>query len=240
MLAQQAVSRAPFTESGHAIRAFSPSGDVTIPVISVQIEIQHSSGRHERGDLTAIYDPASGHYFWRFLRAQHPGDTTSFTSALESGMVAVYASAAGLFDFAMSNAIFAEAHNGRANSLDGAESAAIAEIERRLPEFERSGYDTSVSSAVPIFKEIGMDFACPPYGDPQFSQMCGFGAKSIPSVSRAGDNWRLVVRNRWDQEVILDSNFKLVSTKRLSEPVNGGRNQWEVTLPESGPRGHLL
>jgi hypothetical protein len=125
----------------------------------------------------------------------------------------------------MSNAIFAEAHKGQANSLDGAESAAIAEIERRLPEFEKSGYDTSISSRVPIFQEIGMDFACPPYGEPGSSQGCGFGVKSIPSVSRVGDNWRLVVRNRWDQEVILDSSFKFVSTRRLSEPVDRGPHQ---------------
>ena len=224
-LAQQSVSRVPLTESKHAIRAFSPSGDVTLPIIRLQIEIHHSSGKNEPGDLTVIYDPTNGHYFWRFLRAQHPGDTTSFSSALESGIVAVYASPAGLLDFGVGGAVFAEAHNGRADSLDGAESAAIAEIGRRLPEFEKNGYDTSAKSGVPVALAIGMDFACPPVGDPQFSQMCGFGAKSIPSVSRVGDSWRLVVRNRWDQEVILDSNFKFVSTKRLSEPVNGGRNQ---------------
>jgi len=220
LLAEQPVSRVPFTESRHAIRAFSPSGDVTLPIVRLQIEIHHSNGKNEHGDLTVIYDPTNGHYFWGFLRADYPGDTTSFSSALESGLAAVYASPTALVDFIMGGAVFAEAHNGRADSLDGAESAAIAEIERRLPEFEKNGYDTSAKSGVPVALAIGMDFACPPVGDPQFSQMCGFGAKSIPSVSRAGDNWRLVVRNRWDQEVILDSNFKFVSTKRLSEPVN--------------------
>jgi hypothetical protein len=47
---------------------------------------------------------------------------------------------------------------------------------------------------------------------------CGFDIKRIVSIGRDGDNWRLVIRNRWDQEVILDSQFKFVSTRRLPSP----------------------
>ena len=45
--------------------------------------------------------------------------------------------------------------------------------------------------------------------------------KILPHVAklvtprREGGNWRLVLRNYWDQEVILDSEFKLVSTQRV-------------------------
>jgi hypothetical protein len=40
------------------------------------------------------------------------------------------------------------------------------------------------------------------------------------SISREGEDWRVVVRNRWDQEVILSPKFDVVSTRRLPGPAN--------------------
>jgi len=40
----------------------------------------------------------------------------------------------------------------------------------------------------------------------------------IASISKQGSNWRLVLRNRWDEEVILDQNCSLVSVKQLTQP----------------------
>ncbi len=51
--------------------------------------------------------------------------------------------------------------------------------------------------------------------NPAFRPTCQFQAKRIVSISRDGENWWLVVENRWEQEIILDSKFNLVSTKRL-------------------------
>ncbi len=50
------------------------------------------------------------------------------------------------------------------------------------------------------------------------SAVCTFSAKSIVSISHQDGNWRLVVRNRWDQEIILNSKFDLVGTQRLFGP----------------------
>jgi hypothetical protein len=41
---------------------------------------------------------------------------------------------------------------------------------------------------------------------------------AIASIGKQGSNWRLVLRSRWDEEVILDQNFNLVSVQQLTQP----------------------
>lgn len=208
----QSVSPVGYSESEHLIHAFSPSGDVTLPLVRVQLDIVYPRGKKERGDLVIVYDSSSGHYFWRYTPLNHPGDATSFLGALESGAETAYATPEALFDFSMPGALYEKEHRERADSLDAAVRASIAEIERGLALFEGAGYHTD-GKALPVITALGPEFACPP-----LSQMCNNGANRIVSISRRGDNWRLVLRNRFDQEVILDPRFDLVSTRRLTEP----------------------
>jgi hypothetical protein len=218
--AEGPVSKVAFSESRHAIRAFSASGEVTVPAIRTQLEIRYPGGRVERGDLVVVDDPATGHYFWRYTRLRQPDDDTSFLNVLNSGAEAVFIAADTIVDFYLSGQFYVQEHRDRANTLESAEDAAIDEIRRGLPAFEKSGYHTDMRS-VAIGKGINEGFACPP---PPPSPICTSVTK-FASISREGDNWRLVIQNRWDQEVILDSKFNFVSTKRLSEPPNRGRNQ---------------
>ena len=211
--AEQSVSKVAFTESSNAIRAFSPLGEITLPVVRVQLAIHYPAGKNEFGNLVVVYDPESAHYFWRYESVPQTGDLKSFLQVLQSGIEAVYAGPTGLVDFYMPGQIWVQQHSNRADNLDAALTAAIQEIRHGLPGFENSGYHTDAQE-VPIARAIGMDFACAPIRDPEFSAACGFGAKKFVSISRDGDNWLLVVRNRWDQEVILDSKFNLVSTQR--------------------------
>ena len=44
----------------------------------------------------------------------------------------------------------------------------------------------------------------------------GLGFASKPLINYA--NWRLVLRNRYDVEVIVDQNFDLVSAQQLTQP----------------------
>jgi len=60
-----------------------------------------------------------------FIPAKSPGDTTSFVTALESGIGAIYAAPDKLIDFGMSTSIYLHEHPERAGSMDAAESAAI-------------------------------------------------------------------------------------------------------------------
>lgn len=213
---QQGVSRVAFSESTHAVRAFSSYGDVSLPVARLQLDVQYPVRKKERGDLVVVYEPQSGHFLWRYEPINQAND--SFLNALNAGMLAVYVAPDDLVEFLMSGALYAKAHRERADNLWAAEGASITEIEHGLADFEKRGFHTD-SKEIPLFSAIGMAFACPPPGEPGgLNSNCGWGAKRIVSVSREADNWRLVLRNRWDQEVILDRDFNFVSTRRLPEP----------------------
>ena len=211
LLAEEPVSKVAFTESKSAVRASTPYGETTLPVVRVQLEIHTSAGKTERGNLVVVYDPDSGHYMWHNAIANHPGDSGSLYDDLESDADVLYAAPASLLNFSMPGGdLFIQEHPERAANLDAAERASIDDIERRALANNLYAFDVK---EVPLFKAIGRQFACDPQND---QQSCFFTAKTIVSVSREGENWRVVVRNRWDQEIILDSKFNLVTTRRVT------------------------
>jgi hypothetical protein len=215
LTAEESVSKVAFSELKGTIRAFSSSGEITLPTIRVQLEIRHAGGKNEHGDLLVVHDTQSGHYFWRYARANHVGDARNWLTELESGRATVYTTPGAIFFIYMPGNLWVQEHRGSSLTLDGAESASIEEIQRMLPVFASNGYDTGMKEVV-LARAIGMEFACSSERS-EISRQCGFGIKSFVSISREGDGWRLILRNRWDQEVILDSLFNLVSTRRLPD-----------------------
>ena len=216
--AQPGVSEVAFSESQHTIRAFSESGEMTVPVVRVQLDVRYPVHKHERGDLIVVYDPASGHYLWRYTGVKGPNDDTSFLHDLEAEKLAVYVGSEESVEFHVGSSLWVKAHRERAESLGAAERASIDGIEHGLGSYEDRGFSTD-SKAIPLFRAIGMAFACVESPrDPGFSALCGWGAK-IVLVRKDGDKWLLVLRNRWDQEVVLDKDFNLISTRRLEKPV---------------------
>jgi hypothetical protein len=211
LLAAQPVSKVAFTESKSAVRVFTPYGETTLPVVRVQLEIQTSAGKTERGNMVVVYDPENGHYLWHTAIANYPGDTNSLDAALNSRAEVIYAAPAGLLNFSMPGNLFVQEHLDRADNLDAAERASIDDIERRA--LVNKLYEFDVKE-VPVGRAIPREFSCV-Y---ESGQGCMFMAKSIVSVSRQGENWRIVVRNRWDQEIILDSKFNLISTQPVPPP----------------------
>jgi hypothetical protein len=216
LAAQQSVSQVAFSESKDSIPAFAPYGATTLAAARLQLDIVYPHGMKERGDLTVVYDPQGGHYFWRYRPFNSPSDTYSYLDALKSGGETVYAQPTGLINFSLLSWLFIEEHKNSANSLDAAERASIAEIERGLPVFEMSRYYTNPHQV--SLEAVGREFSCAPYGSPEFNGMCQDHLNKIVSISQQGNNWRLVLRNRWDEEVVLDSKFNLVSTRRLTQP----------------------
>jgi hypothetical protein len=214
--AAQSVSPVAFTESVHSIRAFSPSGDVALPVTRLKLDIQHRNGKNERGDLVVIHDPATGHYLWRYRKLNSESDNGSFLTELDQGREAVYASPTALVDFFVNSELYIGTHDRKFPSIGAAERASMAEIKQGLPMTEGRGYYTDLKEIV-LYPFLGVEFSCPPYGDPKFSPMCGFGIKAISSIAQHGDGWRVVLKGRWEQELILGSQFNLVSTRRLPD-----------------------
>jgi len=209
LIAEQPVSKVGLTETKSSVRAFSPYGDVILPAIRLELDIRRSDGKVERSNLIVVYDPVGEHYIWRNTMQNFPGDTTSFYEELDSGRAALYAAPTEIIFFYMPSNLFVQEHRDHCGSLDCAETASIADVGRRA--IEKIGYD-SVEKEVAVAPALGRAFACDPE---ELRSNCPFTAKNIVSISRDGENWRLVVRNRWDQEIILDSKFDLVSTRRL-------------------------
>ncbi len=114
--------------------------------------------------------------------------------------------------------MFVKVYSERADSLNAAERASIDAIRKGLAVFEKNGYHTDYHQVVEVSKAVPREFSCAPYGSPEFKGMCPTQPQSINSISQQDGIWRLVLRARWDQEVILDSKFNLVSTRRLTPP----------------------
>ena len=94
--------------------------------------------------------------------------------------------------------------------MDSAEQASIDEIQNGLPVFEHNGFRRP-----DIEVKFGLDneFRCEP-----LNSACQDHKNQIVSIAKDGENWRLLLRNRYDAEVVLDQDFKWVSTKRLTQP----------------------
>jgi len=187
---------------------------VVLPAIHLRLELNPPTRSERLIDVVVVYDPQNGHYFWVYTPVSDAADNGSYLNDLQKGTEGVYVGSAALVNFISLGANFEiQEHMRRADSLDAAGHAAIDEIKRQTPKLTDS-YETGFK-VVNISRDVGSDFACEPR---QPTANCGFEVKRIVSINRDGDIWRLVVRNRWDQEIILDSQFKIVSTRRLASP----------------------
>jgi hypothetical protein len=211
LAAQQSVSPVGLSEAKDVVPAFSSSGAITLPAVHLQLNIKYPRGKKERGDLTVIYDPQTGHYLWRYSALRSSADNSSFIGDIKASKEAIYTDSAGLVDFVFPQALFVKLYTSMANSLDAAEGLGISEIQRGLASFE-GGYHWDYK-AIDVRKAITQDFRCLP-----MHANCQDQLNTIVSIGKQGSNWRLVLRNRWDQEIILDSNFSLLSTQRLTSP----------------------
>lgn len=215
--AQQSVSLVPSSETKDSVQAFSSSGIISLPSVHLQIDLTYASGKRERRDLAVVYDPQNCHYSWCLGEGTAPAFTDRFLEGLKSHKV--YADRDGLFDFVSRGYLWIRARTSRADSLDAAEGAAIKEIEHGLASIEH-GYVPSLTGpsdpwpwdSIHVRLPISSEFVC---GSPPREDCPSPRLDTIMSISKAGGNWRLVLRNYWDQEVTLDPEFKLVSTQRL-------------------------
>lgn len=211
------VTPVPSSESKDTVPAFDSSGAITLPAARLKIDVTYPRGKKERIELTVVYDPKTGHYLWH-LMTPYPGDTGLWLEAIKTHRSLAYADPACLMDF--SGAAFAKAWVGHADSLDAAVSASVQEIQQGFAAnggnpyvmgyriVRLSGPITSLDEPVTF-----MDFACAP-----LNSWCPPNSTMIVSIAKQGANWRLVLRNRFDVEVVLDQNLDMVSARQLTRP----------------------
>jgi hypothetical protein len=219
------VSPVASSESKDVVPAFDSSGAITLPAASLKLDILYPNGKKERCELTVVYDPKTGHYLWHHLPLGNRDDTAVYISGIKTHRIVEYADSSALVDVGFASGPFIKAWQGHAGSLDAAVSASLNEIQHGLATFEGGyhvdyklvpvggpvvGFDSKVP---PGFKPIPPDFWCAP-----LVAWCGNDRNTIASIGKQGSNWRLVLRNRWDEEVILDQNFNLVSAQQLTQP----------------------
>jgi hypothetical protein len=228
---QQPVSPVALSEAKDVVPAFDSSGAITLPAARLKVDVAYAHGKQDRNELTVVYDPKTGHYLWH-VAAHNPSnsdDTGLYVAVIKKQRAVAFADSAALVDFIFGGTIFVKAWQGHADSLDAAVSASTKEMQQGLAVAEGSGYHMDykfVPIAGPI---VGFQAKIPPGGFKPFppgftcevpprSAFCPTDNNTIASVSRQGTNWRLVLRNRFDVEVILDQNFDLVSTQQLTQP----------------------
>jgi hypothetical protein len=222
------------SESKDVVPAMNSSGAITLPAARLKIDLAYPRGKKERCELTVVYDPDSGHYLWHVTPSNPgmPDDTVVYLKFIKAGRAVAYADPAGLTEFSAVN--WAKTWLGHAASLDAAVSASISEIGQRLAWAETRGYHLDykllplggdltgfpgagvsfpIAKIAPGVKPIPSEFACEPN-----QSLCRTDHNTIASISKQGTNWRLVLRNRWDVEAILDQNFNVVSLTQLTQP----------------------
>jgi hypothetical protein len=228
--AQPSVSPVAFSAAEDTVPAFSPAGPITLPVVRQLIEITRQNGK-ERGELLVVYDPQGGHYFWRYLAQHSLSDTGSFLNEFKTGSAGIFVTSESLTEFLSASSVVE--HKGKSYSLVTARDASMGEIQQNLRVAAQIdphpgvkiiplndapplvGFQKSAdwTKALPTFKPIPREFWCVPYGEPGQGP-CTHGTL-IMAIDKQGDNWRLVLRNRWAVEIVLDPSFNPVSSKDL-------------------------
>jgi hypothetical protein len=220
------VSRVASSDSKDTVPAFDSAGAITLPVAHMEIDVAFPRGKKDLRELTVVFDPKTGYYLWH---CTPPSLDKSKRTRLRLGFLkqqgtVAFVDSTGLVDFELGSGLFAKVYRRRADSLDAAVSASINEIQQGLTTYESIGFHRDYK-LIPVFGPvrgfkvppgyvpISRDFRCEPD-----RAACPDSVSTIASITKQGNNWRLVLRNRFDVEAIVDSNLDLVSARHLTQP----------------------
>jgi hypothetical protein len=220
------VSRVAPSDFKDTVPAFDPAGAITLPVAHMEIDIAFPRGKKELRELTVVFDPKTGYYLWHCTPASldKPERTRLRLGVMKKQEAVAFVDSTGLVDFELGSGLFAKVYRRRADSLDAAVSASINEIQQGLMSHENIGFHRDYK-LIPVFGPvrgfkipvgyvpISRDFECAPD-----RAACPDSVSIIASITKQGNNLRLVLRNRFDVEAIVDPNLDLVSARQLTQP----------------------
>ena len=149
----------------------------------------------------------------RDLRSLCPSVRVSSASRLCEAE-AIYAAPDAIYYFYLPAGLYVDRHWARASDLESAVKASIDEMKDNLQRHKMIEIKSHSSPGLKAMGSVGQDFSCP---WPPTSPICPPSKNKIVSISRKEGNWILVLRRRYDQELIIDSAKKFVSTRKLSE-----------------------
>ena len=179
-------------------------------------------------EFIVLYDGQTGTYL-SMLLARRPNRHSSDTinQWLQTFGAAVIVDGASITQFELRGGLFGRKSRARALSLDSAIVAASNQMRTDLAAGENVGGFGRDLIYIPVFgilegvntktplgyKKIDRSFSCEPRG----SSGCQVGVNSkIVSISATAGGYRLLLRDRYDVEVVVDKNLDLVSSKQLT------------------------
>ena len=193
--------------------AMADTGTLQTPVMfrELRVKVELPSGRAFRdGILIIAHDQATKRFWWTFGSGGPPPYRMDQAEWFASHC-AVYETEDSMIVFEVVSAqLNVKEHRGLlARDLDEAQQKAMEEIGAQT-NFEKQGYFGPPGKTTKLPPQIPLKFyeaeLVPYFRDYRVQ---------VLSARRAGNGWRLVLRCEWDQEVILDENFAIVSTRRL-------------------------
>ena len=223
------------SEAREEIAAFGPSGPTVHLAAYLRVDMTNPLGKRDVGELTVVFDSLTGYYLWAIttLRAERREERGFLVNRIKARHLVTFADSGGLTEFSISGGLSAKTWRTKATSLTGAIAASIAEIQRSPARAEHRGDYIPIPITLPpgfkpspIFAGVYIDFRIPANFKPipktfwcaEFVSFCPYNDHSIVSITKQGNNYRLIVRARFDAEVIVDQNLDLVSAQQLTQP----------------------
>lgn len=197
--------------STDVIPGFDARGARTFPVSRVMVDVSlPRSLTQKRFELTVVRDPGSGYFLWHVIGVD-PGRPETIgvrLKALQGRLIAVFAEPDRLLEIYDPSLV--RVWRGRAESMDAAIAKSVEELRRGAGILEGKGsvesaQMTSIRGEVKwAGSAIFRDFRCAPD-----SSICP-DKTTIEAVTKSGARWRILLRNRFDLEVVLDEKFDLI------------------------------
>ena len=216
----QTIVKTPIRESTRITEASSPSGVVSLQLRNFSVNATYPKYGTEPGGVSVAYDPASRFYTWYFAD-DDPRDPPSYESPgalfrqlirqLQDRRLVAYVLPDKMVTLELwLPRIHVKEWPNKAESLEDAVKKSMEEIRQRLLQCGGGrwpGYDLEKHTQLPDF---GFNFYGPPLSPIDMPT-------TIARVSFEKGQWRIVLENQWRQEVVLDKNYSMLTTKRLQE-----------------------
>jgi hypothetical protein len=181
----------------------------------VHLRIPLPHGGNLNGALLLAHDTAS-HGFWWLLGNdgdQRPRLTQADWFASHSVAFVAEDKVVVFWEQGPGHLYVVERRGLSAETIDEAQQKAVDELRRHAATIEKGGAGYGLGGTdVPLPRgRVPLEF----WMSPLDGNAPLLGRTKVVSAARDGKNWKLVLRDQWDEEVVLDESYNLVSTRRL-------------------------
>jgi hypothetical protein len=187
--------------------AFTPDGTLRVDLREVQTVTEGAKGPIELSVLV-IRDPNSGTYSWR-ARTASPVDPSWRMKQFNDTQV-LFLKDDEFTDFMALAAplrLFAHQYSGHASSMNEAVDRSLTDASASPHSFE----DVEATRGVHVIQlsAVGIDFTSNP------TSVTIDVMPTVTNVQWNGKHWTVTLKARWTEEIILNSDFKVISMRRV-------------------------